>query len=132
MLMPTWLYHDMHLTGHSITGILHFLNKMPINWYSKKQASVEIVTYGNKFITACTCVNQIADLWLTLHYLSVPEEGRAICLATTRPLLTAPASLMPSYTKDTMQSLSIVCMKLLLPSSSTLLSWMGSTIQLTS
>ena len=38
------LYHDMP-TGHSITGILHFLNKMPIDWYSKKQATVETAAY---------------------------------------------------------------------------------------
>jgi hypothetical protein len=29
------LYHDI-ITGRSITGILHFMNKMPIYWYSKK------------------------------------------------------------------------------------------------
>ena len=33
------LYHDM-LTGHSITGILHLMNKTPIDWYSKKQATI--------------------------------------------------------------------------------------------
>jgi hypothetical protein len=28
------LYHDV-VTGQSVTGILHFMNKMPIDWYSK-------------------------------------------------------------------------------------------------
>ena len=49
------LYHDM-LTGHSITGSLHFLNKAPIDWYSKKQATVETTTYGSEFIAAYTCL----------------------------------------------------------------------------
>jgi len=31
------LYHDMH--SLSITGILHFLIQMPVDWYSKKQAT---------------------------------------------------------------------------------------------
>jgi hypothetical protein len=31
------LYHDM-VTGRSVTGILHFLNQTPMDWYSKKQA----------------------------------------------------------------------------------------------
>ena len=37
-------YHDANLfhnviTGRSMTAILHFLNKTPIDWYSKKQAT---------------------------------------------------------------------------------------------
>jgi hypothetical protein len=55
------LYHDI-ITGRSFTAILHFLNKFPIDWYSKKQATVETATYGSKYISARTCVNQIMDL----------------------------------------------------------------------
>jgi hypothetical protein len=28
-------------------------------------------TYGSKFIAACTCIDQVVDLRLTLHYLDV-------------------------------------------------------------
>ena len=28
-------------TGKSLTGCLHFVNKTPVDWYSKKQATVE-------------------------------------------------------------------------------------------
>ena len=70
------LYHDM-LTGHSITGILHFLNKIPIDYYSKKQATVETATYGSEFIAACTCVDQVVDLWLTLHYPGLPIREKS-------------------------------------------------------
>ena len=35
------LYHDM-LSGRSVTRILHFVNKCPIDWYSKKQGTVEM------------------------------------------------------------------------------------------
>ena len=45
------LYHDL-LTGRATTGILHFVNKMPINWFSKHQATVETATYGSEFIAA--------------------------------------------------------------------------------
>jgi hypothetical protein len=65
------LYHDI-ITGRSITAILHFLNKFPINWYSKKQATVKTATYGSKYISARTCVNQTVDLRTTLRYLGVP------------------------------------------------------------
>jgi hypothetical protein len=51
---------------------MHFMNKMPINWYSKKQATIKTATYGSKFISAQTCIKQIVDLCLTLRYLSIP------------------------------------------------------------
>jgi hypothetical protein len=65
------LYHDM-LTGHSVTGILHLMNKTPVDWYSKKQATVETATYGSEFIAARTCVDQVIDLCTMLRYLGVP------------------------------------------------------------
>ena len=64
------LYHDM-LTGRSVTGILHLMNKTPIDWYSKKQATVETATYGSEFVAARTCVDQVIDLRTTLRYLGV-------------------------------------------------------------
>jgi hypothetical protein len=68
------LYHDL-ITGRSVTGILHFFNKTPIEWYSKKQATVETATYGSEFIAARTCVDQIVDLRSYLRYLGVPVHG---------------------------------------------------------
>jgi hypothetical protein len=65
------LYHDI-VTGQSVTAILHFLNKFPIDWYSKKQATVETATYGSEYISARTCVDQIVDLRTTFCYLGVP------------------------------------------------------------
>ena len=51
------LFHGM-ITGHSVTGILHFLNKMPINWYAKKQVTVETATYGSEYVATYTCLCQ--------------------------------------------------------------------------
>ena len=70
------LYHCM-LTGRSVMGILHFVNQMPIDWYSKKQATVETATYGSEFVAARTCVDQVVDLRLTLRYLGVPVRERS-------------------------------------------------------
>src|SRR5687767_14859526 len=64
------LFHDA-LTGRSVTGILHMLNATPIDWYSKKQATVETVTYGSEFVASCVCVEQIVDLQNTLRHLDV-------------------------------------------------------------
>ncbi len=55
------LMHDI-TTGKSVTGILHLLNKTPIDWYSKKQATVETATYRSEFVAARTCVEQVIDL----------------------------------------------------------------------
>jgi len=70
------LYHDM-LTGRSVTGILHLLNGTPIDWYSKKQATVETATYGSEFIAARTAIDQIVDLRNTLRYLGVPIRDKS-------------------------------------------------------
>ena len=68
------LLHDL-ITGKSVTGILHFLNKTPVDWYSKLQATVETATYGSEFVAARTCTEQIIDLRNTLRYLGVPLLG---------------------------------------------------------
>ncbi len=75
--MDTNLYHDL-ITGRSVTGILHLANKTPIHWYSKKQATVEMATYGSKFIAGCICVDQSIDLKNTLHYLGVPVCKKSV------------------------------------------------------
>ena len=70
------LMHDL-TTGRSVTGILHLLNKTPIDWYSKKQATVETATYGSEYVAARTCVEQIVDLRTTLYYLGVPVRDKS-------------------------------------------------------
>ena len=68
------LYHDF-ISGKAVTGILHFFNKTPIDWWTKLQATVETATFGSEYVSARTCVEQIMDLRLTLRYLGVPVEG---------------------------------------------------------
>jgi hypothetical protein len=62
--------HNITL-GKLVTGILHLVNKTPIDWHSKKQATVETATYGSAFIEAQVCIEQIIDLHTTLQYLGV-------------------------------------------------------------
>ena len=59
------LCHDT-LTGRSVTACSHFINGAPIDWYSRKQATVETATCGSEFVAAQTCVEQIIDLRNTL------------------------------------------------------------------
>jgi hypothetical protein len=68
------LHHDF-VTGRSVTGVLHFINKTPVDWFSKKQATVETATYGSEFVAAKTAVQQIMGMRTTLRYLGVPIFG---------------------------------------------------------
>jgi hypothetical protein len=68
------LLHDL-ITGRSCTGIIHMLNKTPIDWFSKRQATVETATYGSEFVAARIAVDQIVDLCYTLRMLGVPLDG---------------------------------------------------------
>ena len=68
------LYHDL-VSGKAVTGILHFFNKTPIDWFSKLQSTVETATFGSEYVAARTCTEQVIDLRLTLRYLGVPIAG---------------------------------------------------------
>jgi hypothetical protein len=70
------LMHDI-ATGRLVTGILHLMNKTPIEWYPKKQATVETATYGSEFVAARVCVEQIIDLRNTLRFLGVPVREKS-------------------------------------------------------
>ena len=70
------LMHDI-ATGRSVTGILHLMNKTPIEWYSKKQATVETATYGSEFVASRICTEQIIDLRNTLRFLGVPIREKS-------------------------------------------------------
>ena len=67
------LYHDL-ITGRAVTGVLHFINQTPIDWYTKKQPTVETATYGSEFASAKVAIQQIQGLRQTLRYLGVPLE----------------------------------------------------------
>ena len=71
------LLHDL-ISGRSVTGILHLLNKTPTDWWSKLQNTVETATFGSEYIAARTCTEQIIDLRNTLRYLGVPIEGASM------------------------------------------------------
>ena len=65
------LLHDM-VTGKSVTGILHLLNKTPIHWFSKRQPTVCTSTYEAEFMEKSFAVEQVMDLRNTLRYLGIP------------------------------------------------------------
>ena len=73
------LYHDA-LSGKSVTGVLHFVNKTPLDWFSKKQNTVETATFGSENNAARAAIEQIRANKQTLMYLGVPLAGSPILL----------------------------------------------------
>ena len=85
-------YHDASLfhnaaTGRSATGILHMLNKTPIDWCSKKQATFETAAYGSECSSARARVEQILDLRNTLRFLGVPVKTKIFMLGDSRSVV---------------------------------------------
>ena len=69
-------------TGKSLTRCLHFVNKTPVDWYSKKQATVEKATYGSECVAAKTAREQVMDIRQTLGYLGDPLAQNPFYLVT--------------------------------------------------
>ena len=82
------LDHDL-VTGRAVTGILHLLNGTPVDWYSKRQDTVETATYGSEFVAARIATEQIMDLRTTLRYLGVPIKGKAVLFGDNESVITS-------------------------------------------
>ena len=89
------LMHDM-VTGRSVTGIIHMMNKTPIEWFCKRQNQVETATYGSEFMALRIGVEQIMELRYMLRMLGVPVEGPSWILGDNKSVITS--STIPSST----------------------------------
>ena len=76
-------------TTKSSTGCLHFVNKTPVDWYSKKQATVETATYGSEVVAAKTATKQIMDIRQTLRYLGAPITTKSFLFGDNRSVVTS-------------------------------------------
>jgi len=57
------------------TGILIYVNKAPVFWYSKRQNTVESATFGSEFIALKTAIDQIDALRYKLRMFGIPIDG---------------------------------------------------------
>ena len=76
-------------TGKSLTGCLHFVNNSSVDWYSKKQATVETATYGSEFVAAKTATEQIMDIRQTLRCLGAPIGAKSYLFDDNRSVVTS-------------------------------------------
>ena len=87
----TWvdanLFHD-HVTGRAAMGVLHSLNQTPVDWTSKRQATVETATFGSEIVAAKVATEQILDLRMTLRYFGIPIEEKAYMFGDNQSVVT--------------------------------------------
>jgi hypothetical protein len=82
------LMHDL-TTGRSCTGILHLVNQTPVvEWFSKRQKTLETATYGSKFVAARIATEQIMDLRFTLQMMGLPLDGKAYMFGDNQSVIT--------------------------------------------
>ena len=65
------------VTRRSQSGILIFVNKAPVVFYSKRQNSVETSTFGSEFTALKQAVEMIKALRYKLRMFGIPIEGPA-------------------------------------------------------
>ena len=63
------------VTRRSHSGILIYLNNAPIDWYSKKQNTVESSTFGSEFIAMRIACDKIEALRYKLRMFGIPIIG---------------------------------------------------------
>ena len=88
------------VTRISQKGILIFLNKAPIMWYSKQQNTMETSTFGSEFIAMRMAVEHIEVLRYKMRMFGIPIEGptyvfcnnEAMFKSTTIPESTFPVA----------------------------------------
>ena len=109
MFADTNLYHD-RLTGRSLTGLILMANKTPVDWYSKKQISVESATYGSKFVAARIGTDKLVEMRYDLRMLGVPIEGPSIMFGDNMAVINS-ASIPESNLKKRHNALSYHCVR---------------------
>ena len=65
------------ITRRSRTGVLIYLNRAPVTWYSKKQTSVETSTFGSEFMALKVGIEMVKGLRYKLRMMGVPLDGHA-------------------------------------------------------
>lgn len=63
------------VTRRSTTGIIFFVNRAPISWYSKRQNTIESSVFGSEFVAMKIAIEQNEALRYKLRMMGVPIDG---------------------------------------------------------
>ena len=80
-------------TRRSHTGIIIFINKAPVIWFSKRQTTVETSTFGSEIVALRIAVELVEGLRYKLRMMGIPIQGstnmycdnEGVVKNTTRP-----------------------------------------------
>ena len=75
-------------TRRSVTGVVMFLNKTPVKWYSKRQNTVETSTYGSELVAARIATEFAIELRYKLRMLGVPMLGQCVLFGDNKSVVT--------------------------------------------
>ena len=87
-----------HISRRSVTGVLLFINSNPIQWYCKRQNTVETSTYGFELVSALIGTELSMALRYKLHMLGVPIQGPTIMYGDNQSVVINASN--PSSTLD--------------------------------
>jgi hypothetical protein len=62
-------------TRRSHTGVLIFVNRAPILWFSKRQSTVETSTFGSEIVALRIAIEMIEGLRYKLRMMGIPIDG---------------------------------------------------------
>jgi hypothetical protein len=85
------------VTRRSRTGVLIYLSRAPIMWFSKRQNSVETSSFGSEFVALKIATEMIQGLRYKLRMMGIPIDGPARVLCDNMSVVhntTAPESML--------------------------------------
>ena len=80
-------FADCKLTRKSRTGFIVCLNSAPIYWYSKKQGSCEISTFGSEFVAMRQCCEYVRGLRYKLRMMGFHVNNPAFIYGNNQSVL---------------------------------------------
>jgi hypothetical protein len=92
MVTSSWVDANLqhcHATGRAMNGVIHFVNGTPVEWFAKKQPTVETATYGSEFVAARNATQQILGLRTTLAYLGVKVDKKSYLFGDNQSVVTS-------------------------------------------
>ena len=93
------------LTRRSRTRYIVLLNSAPIYWFSEKNASVEMSTFGSEFMTMKQATEYLRGLRYTLQMFGIPVDEPALVYGDNQ-LVLVNSSMPASTPKKKVQAIS--------------------------
>ena len=78
-----------HGTRRSHTGFIIYLNNAPVDWYSKRQNTVESSTFGSEFVAMRIATERIRALRYKLRMFGIPIDGPTNILGDNESVVNA-------------------------------------------